>query len=678
MNNTSTIHIKTDFDCKVFDFGQELGITKADTYFNVELRKGEHELTFVFIGDESISKTIDYIVKDVDCDYRLIIEIAEAICDKAKEQYDSGNYSTSFTLFSLAAAKGYARAQNRLGVHYKFGRGVEEDPKKAVEWYTKAAEQGDAKAQCNLGVCYEYGTGVEKDLAKAVEWYTKAAEQRNAKAQFNLGVCYEHGAGIEKNLTKAIEWYTKAAEQGLINVHVLYDLGYYYETGDGVEKDLSKAIKWFTKAAEQGHKEAQYKLGYYYKSGNGVEKDLNKAVIWYTKAAEQGDTFAQAILGLYYECGIGVAKDITKAIEFYNKAAKQGYLGRGSQYHLGRCYEYGKGVEKNLTKSIEYYTEAASFGDDRAQYKLGNCYEFAKGIEKDLNKAVEWYTKAAEQGYADAQCNLGICFEKGNGVEKDLAKAVEWYTKAAEQGQARAQCNLGICFEKGNGVEKDLAKAVEWYTKAAEQGIEYAKNALNRLKSIKSEPIHYLFFDTETAGLPRDYNAPTSDSKNWPRLVQLSWITTDEDFNVLSENDYIVYPDGFTIPEDAVRLHGITTNIAKEEGKPIKEVIDKFMEDFNAATTIVGHNIDFDKKIIGAELIRLGLNDIMSSKEALCTMKGSVDYCKIPSTHGYKWPKLQELHKKLFGYVFEDAHNSMSDVAATLKCFKEMKKLGWI
>jgi hypothetical protein len=74
MSNTSTIHIKTDFDCKVYDYGQELGTTKADTYFNIELRKGEHELTFVFTEDESISKTINYTVEDADCDYRLNID----------------------------------------------------------------------------------------------------------------------------------------------------------------------------------------------------------------------------------------------------------------------------------------------------------------------------------------------------------------------------------------------------------------------------------------------------------------------------------------------------------------------------------------------------------------------------------------------------------------------------
>ena len=539
MSNTSTIHIKTDFDCKVYDYGQELGTTKADTYFNIELRKGEHELTFVFTGDDSIFKTIYYIVKDTDCDYRLIVEIAETIYNNAEMFYHSKDYSSAYSLYSTAAELGYV------------------------------------PAEFMLGYCYEYGLGVETNVVKAVEWYNKAAKKGYAKAQYFLGYSYYYGKAY----------------------------------GKGVERDPVKAVEWYTKAAEQGFTEAQYQLASCYESGVGTKEDQDKALELYTIAAESGYAEAQCALGVYYQFG--------------------GFLGR-------------------------FYNE------------------------EDPVKAVKWYTKAAEQGYAQAQYNLGHCYECGVGVEKNLSEAAIWYKKAAEQEHEVAQLHLGICYENGIGVEKNLSKAVEWYTKAAknEKISTNAKEASNRLKSIESEPIHYLFFDTETAGLPKDYNALTHWLKNWPRLVQLSWITTDEDCNVLSENDYIIYPDGFTIPEDAVRLHGITTEIAKEKGKPIKEVIDKFMEDFNAATTIVGHNIDFDKKIIGAELIRLGLNDIMSSKEALCTMKGSVDYCKIPSTHGYKWPKLQELHKKLFGFEFEDAHNSLSDVKATLKCFKEMKEKG--
>ena len=327
---------------------------------------------------------------------------------------------------------------------------------------------------------------------------------------------------------------------------------------------------------------------------------------------------------------------------------------------------------------MEWYTKAAEQGDSTAQHNLGYCYEKGNGIEKSLPKAVEWYTKAAEQGYAKAQCILSIYYAQGKGVDKDFAKAIIWCNKAVEQGYAKAQYLLGVYYYKGIGVEKNLSKAMEWYTKAAEQGEEDAKKAIDRLNSIETKPIHYLFFDTETTGLPIDYYTPTYQTKLWPRLVQLSWITTDEDCNILSQNDFIIYPDGFTIPSDASKLHGITTDIAKEKGKPLKEVMDKFMEDFKAAKAIVGHNIDFDKKILSAELYRLKQKDIMNSKQSLCTMKASTNFCKIPGPYGYKHPKLQELHKKLFGCEFKDAHNSMSDVTATLKCFKEMRRVGWI
>ena len=77
-------------------------------------------------------------------------------------------------------------AQNRLGVCYEYGTGVEKDEQRAVELYQKAAEQGDATAQFNLEVCYENGTGVAKDEQMAVELYQNAAEQGHAGAQKRL------------------------------------------------------------------------------------------------------------------------------------------------------------------------------------------------------------------------------------------------------------------------------------------------------------------------------------------------------------------------------------------------------------------------------------------------------------------------------------------------------------
>ena len=89
---------------------------------------------------------------------------------------------------------------------YAFGAGAED--------CRKAAEQGDAKSQYELGKCYEFGKGVEKDQAKAVEWYQKAAEKGDATGQLAIGLCYEIGKGVEKDPAKAVEWYRKAAEQG--------------------------------------------------------------------------------------------------------------------------------------------------------------------------------------------------------------------------------------------------------------------------------------------------------------------------------------------------------------------------------------------------------------------------------------------------------------------------------
>jgi len=187
----------------------------------------------------------------------------------------------------------------------------------------------------------------------------------------------------------------------------------------------------------------------------------------------------------------------------------------------------------------------------------------------------------------------------------------------------------------------------------------------------------YLFFDTETTGVPQNYNAPSTDINNWPRLVQLSWIITDEERDI-TENNYIIRCDNFDIPIEASNLHGITTQISKELGKPLDQVLDRFLKDLKIADYIVGHNVSFDKKIVGAELIRLGKLDIMDLKHSYCTMESATDYCKIPGYYGYKYPKLQELYFKLFGYNFDYAHNSAVDTEATRKCFWEMRKRGLI
>lgn len=188
----------------------------------------------------------------------------------------------------------------------------------------------------------------------------------------------------------------------------------------------------------------------------------------------------------------------------------------------------------------------------------------------------------------------------------------------------------------------------------------------------------YLFFDTETTGLPRSWNAPVSDVDNWPRLVQLAYMGFDGDGKQLSRVDMIVRPEGFTIPAEASRIHGITTERAMREGLPLDEVLAAFKTQLDQAQYLVGHNIGFDEKIVGAEFLRAGGQPIPADKVRICTMHSTANYCAIPGPRGNKWPKLIELHSKLFNSEFEEAHNAAADVAATAKCFWELKRRGII
>ena len=61
----------------------------------------------------------------------------------------------------------------------------------AVSCYKLGADYGDAGAQFSLALCYHFGRGVDVDPVKAIEWYTKAANQGHAMAQNNLGECYK-------------------------------------------------------------------------------------------------------------------------------------------------------------------------------------------------------------------------------------------------------------------------------------------------------------------------------------------------------------------------------------------------------------------------------------------------------------------------------------------------------
>lgn len=188
----------------------------------------------------------------------------------------------------------------------------------------------------------------------------------------------------------------------------------------------------------------------------------------------------------------------------------------------------------------------------------------------------------------------------------------------------------------------------------------------------------YLFFDTETTGLPRNWKAPVTDLWNWPRMIQLAYLLSDGAGNRLAGGDFIIKPAGFTIPDEAARIHGITTERALREGVELLGVLQEFQEAVGRAEYLVAHNLSFDEKIVGAELLRNKMADSLPAKRRICTMQSSTNYCALPGPYGNKWPKLSELHCKLFQKDFDGAHNAAADIAATMKCFWELKRLSVI
>jgi DNA polymerase III subunit epsilon len=186
----------------------------------------------------------------------------------------------------------------------------------------------------------------------------------------------------------------------------------------------------------------------------------------------------------------------------------------------------------------------------------------------------------------------------------------------------------------------------------------------------------YLFFDVETNGLPKERDQPVSNVDNWPRIVQIAWKRCDKNGDILASHCYIIKPNGFTIPQEAVDKHCITTDKALKEGVSLLPVLKHFSEDLQKSKVLVAHNIAFDRPVIASEFIRANISHSLFNRNTICTMKETTDVCQIEKDWGYKWkwPKLEELYMHLFGKEMENAHHAMFDVNATIKCFWELQR----
>lgn len=185
---------------------------------------------------------------------------------------------------------------------------------------------------------------------------------------------------------------------------------------------------------------------------------------------------------------------------------------------------------------------------------------------------------------------------------------------------------------------------------------------------------YLLFIDTETTGLPKEWNKPYSEEANWPHSVQIAWtIYTKEGEEVKTENHFIKDAD-FKIADRSRKVHGITHDFLLKNGEERKAVMAHLSEDLlRYKPMVVGHFMLLDFHMLGADFYRAGMENPIKELPTFCTMKATATYVFNPYQ---KFLRLGDLYERLFGVPLEQQHDALVDAKATAKCFFKLLEKG--
>ena len=334
--------------------------------------------------------------------------------DKAIEYYDRG------------IEMGSARSMASMG--YMYYKGTDYD--NALIYFKKGANAGSSYSMRLIGLCYHYGKGVDEDPEKAAEWYAQAASAGDAYACLLIGSLYE-GAILdeEPDYTNAIRWYLMGADRG--SDGCAYRLGNMYYKGNGASKDIDTAKRYYQKAADAGNAPAMKALGDVCYDA----KDYDNAILWYEKTIKNGSDFAsdkflamRALGDMYYD-GVGVDKDEQKAKEYYLD-----------------CVEYTGGINTSIIRvkvddeDVYFKLAMMCFNDEEfaeSGFFFAKCLEFTEkpvnmynaGVAyyraKDYQNALKYYGMAIDADYKDSEKvkdKIQTMVDNGYVTEKEAEK----------------------------------------------------------------------------------------------------------------------------------------------------------------------------------------------------------------------------------------------------------------
>lgn len=188
--------------------------------------------------------------------------------------------------------------------------------------------------------------------------------------------------------------------------------------------------------------------------------------------------------------------------------------------------------------------------------------------------------------------------------------------------------------------------------------------------------MRYAVIDTETSGL-FDFSKP-ADAEGQPRLASLAVILLDDTLSEIeSGREYLIRPEGWTLPAEATKINGLTIKRLEAEGRPIGEILDLYRELIvEGGYVIVAFNAQYDAKIMRGELRRAGLPDLFEQTRNICVMRAATDIVKAPkaSGKGYKFPKLGEACAH-FGIAQTEQHTAIADARAAAEIFRKLRAL---
>ena len=332
----------------------------------------------------------------------------------------------------------------------------------AAIWYQKAAEQQNAIALSNLGNFYQYGKGVQQNTSKAIEYYDQAANKGFYAAYCSLGDLYKSFSD-NVSIEKAITAYQQGAKKGLKNCQ--FGLGYIY---DELTNEKSKALVWYQKAANQNHAAALNNLGYMYREGLVVKKDTKKEFEYTLKSAKLGNPTALNNLGNMYKTGRGVTVDKHKAYHYYLKAAAQNK--QAAMKNLTELHRNGIIVKATIDQAITLFEQEAKAGNPEAAYLLGQIYKSEEYKLKNNKIAKKWYAKAIEKKYWQAYDALAaIYWQNPDNTIENQRKAIELLTQSAQITTDNINFAIGLFFASGTNMEPQYQHAIKYYNLGAKE-----------------------------------------------------------------------------------------------------------------------------------------------------------------------------------------------------------------